>query len=153
MQASAGNAGRKQRLSELDYKFWFFPWWKESSYKINPDGVPIPQDLRDYFKALEENEKITLTAGQKAWYAKKYLTQSLDMKREYPATPLEAFETANEGLYYGSLLTRARARGVFERFIMKKACLYLLAGIWGFRTAQPFGFMNCRTRNSSTRIH
>lgn len=101
----------KQPLSELDYKFWFFPWWKESSYKINPDGVPIPQDLRDYFKGLEDNEKITITAGQKAWYAKKYLTQSLDMKREYPATPLEAFETANEGLYYGGLMTRARSEG------------------------------------------
>lgn len=101
----------KQSFSKLDYKFWFFPFWKHPDYSINPEGVPIPQDLKDYFTGLEENEKITLSDGQKAWYAKKYLTQSLDMKREYPATPEESFATANEGLYYGALMTRARSEG------------------------------------------
>lgn len=101
----------KQKLTKLDYKFWFFPWWKHPDYSINPEGVPIPQDLRDYFTNLEQNEKIMLTSCQKAWYAKKYLTQSLDMKREYPATPEESFATANEGLYYGSFMARARHEG------------------------------------------
>lgn len=101
----------KTPLTKLDYKFWFFPWWKHAAYGINPDNVPIPQDLRDYFTSLEQNEKIILTAQQRAWYAKKYLTQSLDMKREYPSTPEESFATANEGLYYGALMTRARSEG------------------------------------------
>src|SRR5271154_2854348 len=101
----------KQSLSKLDYKFWFFPWWKHPDYTISHEGVPIPQDLRDYFDGLDKNEKITLTLGQKAWYSKKYMTQGLDMKREYPATPTESFATANEGLYYGALLTRARNEG------------------------------------------
>lgn len=101
----------KTPLTKLDYKFWFFPWWKHTSYSIIPDNVPIPQDLRDYFTGLEQNEKIILSAEQKAWYAKKYLTQSLDMKREYPSTPEESFATANEGLYYGALMTRARSEG------------------------------------------
>lgn len=30
------------------------------------------------------------------------------MKREYPSTPDESFATANEGLYYGVLMTKAR---------------------------------------------
>ncbi len=101
----------KQPLSKLDYKFRFFPWWKHLDYAINPVGVPIPQDLRDYFTSLYQNEKIVLTDRQEAWYAKKYLTQSLDMEREYPSTPQEAFEVANEGLYYGALITRARSEG------------------------------------------
>lgn len=101
----------KQPMSKLDYKFWFFSWWKHPDYTINPDGIPIPQDLKEYFIGLEKNEKIILTPEQKAWYAKKYLTQSLDMKREYPSTPKEAFEVANEGLYYGALMTRARSEG------------------------------------------
>lgn len=106
-----GMQDAKQLLSKLDYKFWFFPFWKHPDYSINSDGIPIPQDLRDYFIDLEQNEKIKLTADQKAWYAKKYITQGLDMKREYPATPDESFATANEGLYYGALLTRARSEG------------------------------------------
>lgn len=97
--------------SKLDYKFWFFPWWREPSYSIASEGVPIPQDLRDYFTGLEQNEKISLTPEQMAWYAKKTVTQGLDMKREYPATPDESFATANEGLYYGALMTRARNEG------------------------------------------
>lgn len=101
----------KQKLTPLDFKFFFFSWWKHPDYNINPEGVPIPQDLRDYFQSLADNEKINLTLGQKAWYSKKYLTQSLDMKREYPSTPKEAFEVANEGLYYGALITRARSEG------------------------------------------
>lgn len=130
----------KQPLSELDYKFWFFPWWKESSYKIKPDGVPIPQDLKDYFKALEENEKISLKAGQKAWYAKKYLTQSLDMKREYPATPLEAFETANEGLYYGSLMTRARSEGRIKKVYYEESLPVFTAWDLGFSDSTAIWF-------------
>ena len=101
----------KQPLTNLDYKFWFFPWWKHPDYTLNPEGVPIPQDLRDYFTGLEENEKIILTPGQKAWYTKKSVSQGLDMKREYPSTAEESFATANEGLYYGALMTRARSEG------------------------------------------
>lgn len=108
----------KQPLSKLDYKFWFFPWWKEKTYSISPEGVPIPQDLRDYFNDLEQNERILLTAGQKAWYSKRAVTQGQDMKREYPATAKESFETANEGLYYGSLMTRARQEGRIRKIYL-----------------------------------
>lgn len=98
-------------LSKLDYKFWFFPWWKHPEYNVNPQGILIPQDLHTYFDELQINEKIKLSSGQKAWYSKKYLTQGLDMKREYPATSEESFAVANEGLYYGSLISRARHEG------------------------------------------
>jgi hypothetical protein len=33
------------------------------------------------------------------------------MKREFPSTPDEAFESLNEGLYYGRLLVVARQQG------------------------------------------
>jgi hypothetical protein len=95
-------------LSKLDYRFFFFPWWKHSSYEIDPEAVPIPQDLQDYFKHLKENEKLSINPRQMAWYAKKHLTQGLDMRREYPSTPEESFAVSNEGLYYGALMTKAR---------------------------------------------
>lgn len=111
----------KQKLTPLDYKFWFFPWWKHPEYSINPETVPIPQDLKDYFTALENNEKIELTPGQRAWYGKKYTTQGLDMKREYPATPAESFASSNEGLYYGNLMTRARQEGRIRKVYYDEA--------------------------------
>lgn len=49
--------------------------------------------------------------GQRAWYAKRALTQGDDMKREYPSTTDEAFEASNEGLYYGRQISEARQQG------------------------------------------
>lgn len=122
----------KQKLTPLDYKFFFFPWWKHLDYTINPEGVPIPQDLRDYFTGLDQNEKINLAPGQKAWYAKKYLTQSLDMKREYPATPDESFATANEGLYFGALMTRTRSEGRIRKVYYEESLPTFTAWDLGF---------------------
>lgn len=95
-------------LGSLDWKFWFFPWWKESNYYIDQPDIIIPKDLKDYFMDLEKNHGIILNDGQKAWYAKKAETQGEDMKREFPSTPEEAFETANEGYYFAKLIARAR---------------------------------------------
>ena len=95
-------------LTQLDFKFFFFPWWRHDSYKLK-ESVNIPSDLETYFKELYENSKINLSASQCAWYCKKALTQGEDMKREYPSTPEESFLTSNEGLYYGKQIVKARS--------------------------------------------
>src|SRR4029077_18963086 len=52
-------AQAKQRmgtsLTPLDFKFFFFPWWKASEYAINPEGVVIEEGYREYFEKLETN--------------------------------------------------------------------------------------------------
>lgn len=130
----------KRPLSKLDYKFWFFPWWRHPDYSIDSDGVSIPQDLRDYFTGLEQNEKITLTPGQKAWYAKKAITQGLDMPREYPATAEESFATANEGLYYGSLMTRARSEGRIRKVYYEENLPVFTSADLGFSDSTALWF-------------
>ena len=82
----------------MEFKFHFFPWWKDSEYSL-PDGE-IPLRLAEYFDELEAKHGITLTDGQKRWYAAKEKTQGDDMKREYPSTPEESFAQAIEGAYY-----------------------------------------------------
>jgi hypothetical protein len=52
-----------------------------------------------------------LDEEQRAWYIKRALTQGEDMKREFPSTPNEAFESSNEGLYYGRQIVEARQQG------------------------------------------
>ncbi len=100
-----------ERLTPLDFKFHFFPWWKAPEYRIDPAGVVIPDALARYFGKLEQADGITLHAAQKAWYVKKAATQLGDMKREYPSTPKEAFEASVEGAYYGKLLEQAELEG------------------------------------------
>ncbi|MGB8292882.1 MAG: hypothetical protein WCE42_34165, partial [Rhizobium ruizarguesonis] len=102
-------------LTELDFKFHFFPWWKEPQYAIAPERVIITDAFAKYFGNLAD-QGITLTDRQKAWYVKKAETQLGDMKREYPSTPAEAFEASVEGAYYADQMAVADAEeriGVF----------------------------------------
>lgn len=93
------HARRGLPLTALDYKFHFFPWWKEPSYAIDADVV-VTGRMREYFDKLRSEHGIHLTREQEAWYVKKESTQEEDMKREYPSTPEEAFEASVEGAYY-----------------------------------------------------
>lgn len=107
-------AQSKQRLNApmtpMDWKFHFFPWWREPTYEIDPQGVTIPPSLEKYFATLSA-EGVTLSDAQRAWYAKKAEVQREDMKREYPSTPKEAFEASVEGAYYAEQIARAETDG------------------------------------------
>jgi hypothetical protein len=94
-------------LGDLDWKLWFFPWWKHPDYVLDSTNVLITKENQEYFEDLECKD-IILTEAQKAWYVKKKLTQGEYMKREYPSTPEEAFETANEGYYFAKMISLAR---------------------------------------------
>jgi hypothetical protein len=99
------DAGKE--LSKLDFRFHFFPWWKEHDYRIGSNAGNITSDLHEYFISLL-GIGIKLTDEQKNWYAHRYATQGEHMKREYPSTPDECWETSNEGCYYARQITQAR---------------------------------------------
>ena len=88
-----------KQLSPLDWKFFFFSWWKNPLYAIKP-VEKLPARLIDYFHKLKSKHGINLTDEQKAWYHAKEKTLGDDMKREYPSVPSEAFEQSIEGAYY-----------------------------------------------------
>lgn len=100
-----------ERLTPLDFKFHFFPWWKNAEYQLDAEGVTIGDGLRQYFETLSTAHGIELSDRQRAWYSKKQETQLADMKREYPSTPDEAFEAAVEGAYYAEQLATAELQG------------------------------------------
>jgi len=96
----------KADLSKLDFKFHFYPWWRDRSYRIG--SVPsIPLELYDYFVQLL-GQGIDLDSEQKNWYALRHKTQGEDMKREFPSTPEECWEVSNAGTYYARYITSAR---------------------------------------------
>jgi hypothetical protein len=98
-------AAEKQHLSgvplgQLDWKFFFFSWWKNRGYWLDPDTAIIPDRLTKYFDELATKHGIATNPGQRAWYAAKERTLGGDMKREYPSIPAEAFQQSIEGAYY-----------------------------------------------------
>lgn len=102
---------QKTKLTPLDFKFFFYPWWKSPEYEIDPEGVTISTEFEEYFRKLEQNHGVVLTDRKRAWYVKKAERQLGDMKREYPSTPDEAFEASVEGAYYAEQMARAETEG------------------------------------------
>ncbi|HHB6968463.1 TPA: terminase [Klebsiella pneumoniae] len=88
-----------KELSNLDWKFFFFSWWKNPQYAIDP-VEPLPARLLEYFAEMEAKHGIVVNERQKAWYYAKEKTLGDDMKREYPTIPAEAFQQSVEGAYY-----------------------------------------------------
>lgn len=87
-------------LTDLDYKFHFYPWFEDSKYRI-ANGVPlISNDDNEYFDKIEVETRTQLSREQRGWYVKTARGQGGDMRREYPSTPDEAFEQALEGAYF-----------------------------------------------------
>ena len=103
-------------LTELDWRFFFFPWFDEPGYCLDGEGpVQLPGELRDYFAKLEREEGVTLTVGQQRWYLGKFRSLGYAVRQEYPSSPEEAFSVQIEGAIYGSLIMRLRAQGRLNR--------------------------------------
>lgn len=98
-----------RELTPLDFKFHFFPWWKDPKYRLAEDVGETTEDS-EYFGKLE-SKGITPTRQQRAWYVKKAQQQGEDMKREFPSTPDEAFEASVEGAYFSRQMAKARLEG------------------------------------------
>jgi hypothetical protein len=89
--------------SELDFKAFFFPWFKDPAYAM-PVGEPVPTDIMSY------GAKHLLTPEQTFWYFKTKQTLKDEMKREYPTTPDEAFEAGSDMMFSSDALDRLTVR-------------------------------------------
>lgn len=102
----AQQAEKEQRaLSPLEFKFFFFPWWKEPAYRLKATFV-ITREYEEYFKRLFDNYGIYLDDEQKRWYIVKKKSNGEEMLREYPSTPEEAFLASIEGAYFSMQMSR-----------------------------------------------
>lgn len=104
-----------RELGELEYRFHFFAWWQDATYRVSEPHLLTAENLK-YFDSLETEHGIVLTDEQKWWYAAKSVEQGEDMWKEYPSTPDEAFKAAKEGAYFGKDMRSLRQRGKIGAF-------------------------------------
>jgi hypothetical protein len=100
-----------EKLSKLDMRLHFFPWWKKPTNRLDPEGIVIDANFEKYFTQLQLKHGIYLDAEQRAWYVKKAETLKADMTREHPSFPEEAFEHQIEGAIFGDEMTWLRLNG------------------------------------------
>jgi hypothetical protein len=99
------NVGKE--LSRLDYKFFFYPWWRVPEYSLSQFVIPESPEDSTYFTRIESEIGQELTDEQRNWWLAQENDLAGDMKREYPATPKEAFEQAIEGAYFADQIAAA----------------------------------------------
>tara|TARA_R110000822_G_C15336083_1_gene495262 strand:+ start:606 stop:2186 length:1581 start_codon:yes stop_codon:yes gene_type:complete len=102
--------------SRLDYQFFFFSWLGVPEYQIKQSIVPeSPQDTK-YFEKIERDTGHPVIQPQRNWWLATERDLGGDMKREYPATPHEAFEQAIEGAYFADQIAAAYKSGRIGAF-------------------------------------
>ena len=98
-------------LSPMQQRFFFFPWYDEPGYREGSGEITVSNDTNEYLDRIEAERRRIIDEEQRRWYEMKQRMLGDSMKQEYPSTPREAFESANEGLYYGTQLAKLRATG------------------------------------------
>ncbi len=101
-------------LSPMQQRFFFFSWDYEPSYRAFDKGIIVSKETNEYLDRIELERQRKIDEEQRRWYEMKRIQMGGDyglMKQEYPSTPKEAFESANEGLYYGSQFSKIRSNG------------------------------------------
>ena len=99
-----------RKPNSMEFKLHFYPWWRKQSYRMDPDGVFIEDEIIEYFNELE-TKGVFVDDAQVAWYASKKRILKDDMKQEYPSTPEEAFEAAMQEKYFAEQMLAARKQG------------------------------------------
>lgn len=117
-----GRAEAKQPLTQSDYRFHFFAWWRMPEYRLSQSEtkrVRISAKEHEYFDTIEGLMDCEIDLGQRAWYISKrdndFATTPDLMWREYPSTPEECWQASNEGKYYAKALAIARREGRIGR--------------------------------------
>lgn len=96
-------------LTPIDFKLHFYGWWIDPKYRLNPNLVAVPAELREYFLELEHKHRIKLDGAQQAWYAKMLDSLGLDdMRSEYPSHIDECFFKSLEGSFFKREMMKAR---------------------------------------------
>ena len=83
-----------------EFKFYFYPWWRAKEYRLERTNLVASPEDDAYFARIEHETGQTIDQQQRNWWLATESQLGSDMKREYPATPKEAFEQAIEGAIF-----------------------------------------------------
>lgn len=125
---------QNRKLTSLDFKIKFFPWFDDARYVLPDEDVQhvqINQKMIDYFKMLEGKHGIKLTANQKAWYVKKESLLGEGMFQEFPSILDEAFHLSIEGTYYQNEMSQV--------YSQKRIGFYPVDPLYDVNTAWDLG--------------
>lgn len=123
----------REELTEMDWRFYFYAWWKHPEYRLPGAKIPPLDDHEQkYYRSLKEEYGIILTAEQIAWHVRKWRQQGDSMMKEFPSTPEDCINAQLKGAIYADECLRARRDGRLQKINVDKR--------YGLYTAWDLGF-------------
>lgn len=104
-------------LSKLDFRYHFFPWWRNPRYQLDDEDVRhvvFTRQHTEYFAKVEKVTGVKLTLNQRAWYVKKKEWNGDLMFREFPSHDEEPFQATIRGAIFQKEMQTARDMGRFR---------------------------------------
>ena len=105
----------KVKLTQMDYKLFFFPWFIEADYFDDNSCILTDNEIK-YKESIENYHSLKLKDSQWNWYFKTYRKQKDKMFEEFPSTPEEPFTMSVEGAFYVEEMTLALEQGRIGKF-------------------------------------
>ena len=106
----SANARGNENLSPLDYKLFFYPWFKEKTYQME-HRIDLDCEMNDYFKRIEGETQYSFSTQQKNWYAAKAKELIDKVRQEFPSTVSESFLSNSDAYYYAEYIQKAYEEG------------------------------------------
>jgi hypothetical protein len=88
-----------EKLSPLEYKMFFFPWYTDSNYTMKQD-MEMDEVLTKYLDKIAFDADIELTTGQRNWYAFQKAILGDKVAQEFPSTITEGFLSNSDAYYF-----------------------------------------------------
>jgi len=95
-----------EKLSKLEYKLHFFPWYCEPEYSMDGD-IKVDTVRNDYFDKIGKDAGITILPSQRRWYYHQMGVLGDKIKQEFPSNVAEAFISSSDAYYFQSCIEEA----------------------------------------------
>lgn len=118
--AQQGADGQARQLDPSEYRFHFFPWYEDPTYRTDPSRVIVTIADHTYFDRIEGEMNVDIDLEQRAWYVAKRDTDFRHepelMWREYPSSPAECWQASTRGKILSDQMAKARREGRIGHF-------------------------------------
>lgn len=98
----ANNSVKVEDLTEMDYRFYFYCWWKHPEYQLKNAEIPaLEPHEQEYYDGLKEDHGICLRKAQIAWHIRKWRQQRDAMMKEFPSVPEDCLNASTQDAIFG----------------------------------------------------
>ena len=100
-----------EELTTMDYRFYFYTWWKHPEYQLKGASIPTMRAHEARYYENVKKQGILLTRAQVAWHIRKWRANRESMMKEFPTTIADCLNAKVKGAIYADQTAECREQG------------------------------------------